>query len=141
MDMTGTKRTVDLDTASTLLNIKKAALRKRIQRGSIEAVKDRAGKWQVVIDDDGVMNEEGLRSPLEFVQHKLLDLIGDLSLLGHPIWGDIITHKPGHQLQAAFMTKLMEHFEQIFEVVPAHQLISVQDEDPDLMGSAIATFG
>jgi len=47
-----TKRTVDLDTAATILNIKKDTLRKRIQRGNIEAVKDRAGKWQVVLDDD-----------------------------------------------------------------------------------------
>ncbi|MFW7378177.1 MAG: UDP-3-O-acyl-N-acetylglucosamine deacetylase [Oligoflexus sp.] len=95
----------------------------------------------VVIDGQGVMNEEGLRSPLEFVQHKLLDLIGDLSLLGAPIWGDIITHKPGHQLHANFMAKLMEHHEQIFESVAAHQLIAPKDEEASLFGSAIATFG
>lgn len=96
----------------------------------------------IVIDDHGVMNEEGLRSPHEFVQHKLLDLIGDLSLLGAPILGDIIAHKPGHQLQAAFMSKVMDHFEDIFEVVPANEILAVaQEEEPALIGAALATFG
>jgi len=52
-----TKMTVDLDTASTLLNIKKDTLRKRIQRKNIEAIKDKAGKWQVIIDSD-ILSEQ-----------------------------------------------------------------------------------
>jgi hypothetical protein len=46
-----TKRTYDLDTAADILNTSKEALRKRIQRGSIEAKKDNKGHWQVIIDD------------------------------------------------------------------------------------------
>ncbi len=52
----------------------------------------------VVVGDDRVMNEEGLRYPDEFVKHKLLDAIGDLYLLGHPIHGAFTAHKSGHKL-------------------------------------------
>lgn len=96
----------------------------------------------VVIDDSGIMNSEGLRSPLEFVQHKLLDLIGDLSLLGAPILGDIIAYKPGHQLQAAFMANVMNHFSQIFEVVSAHDLMpAAEEEEFRFLGPVAATLG
>jgi len=54
--MTGTNRTIDLETAATILDIKKDTLRKQLQRGKIAGVKDRSGKWQVVIDDD--MNQD-----------------------------------------------------------------------------------
>jgi hypothetical protein len=46
-----TKKTLDLDAAAQALGISKEALRKRIKRGSIEAKKNKAGRWQVIIDD------------------------------------------------------------------------------------------
>ncbi len=52
----------------------------------------------VVIDDDGVMNPEGLRFEDEQVRHKILDLIGDMSLLGHPVMGQYVAHRAGHGL-------------------------------------------
>ena len=52
----------------------------------------------VGIDDDGVINEDGLRYQDEFVKHKLLDVIGDLFLLGRPILGEFIGHMSGHAL-------------------------------------------
>ena len=52
----------------------------------------------ILVDGDVVMNEEGLRSPKEFVQHKLLDAIGDLYLLGLPLIGRYRGHKSGHAL-------------------------------------------
>lgn len=48
-----TKRIVYLDEAADILGLSKEALRKRIKRGSISAQKDAAGRWQVVIPDDG----------------------------------------------------------------------------------------
>ena len=48
-----TMRTLDLDAAARALGISKEALRKRIKRGSIEAVKDQAGRWQVEIEEPG----------------------------------------------------------------------------------------
>ena len=50
----------------------------------------------VVIRDDAVLTTEPLRFPEEFVRHKILDIIGDLSLLGRPLQGHLIAVKPGH---------------------------------------------
>jgi UDP-3-O-[3-hydroxymyristoyl] N-acetylglucosamine deacetylase len=57
----------------------------------------------VVIDTEGVVNEEGLRFEDEFVRHKILDCIGDFSLLGMPIIGHVIAHKSGHAFNHAFL--------------------------------------
>ena len=50
----------------------------------------------VVIRDDAVLTTEPLRYPEEFVRHKMLDIIGDLSLLGRPLQGHLIAVKPSH---------------------------------------------
>ena len=63
----------------------------------------------IVIDHDKILNEEGLRYPDEFVRHKLLDSLGDFSLLGMPIQGHIVTHKSGHALNHMFIQKLLEN--------------------------------
>jgi len=62
----------------------------------------------IVIDKDKILNEEGLRYPDEFVRHKLLDSLGDFSLLGMPIQGHIVTHKSGHSLNHLFIKKLLK---------------------------------
>jgi UDP-3-O-[3-hydroxymyristoyl] N-acetylglucosamine deacetylase/3-hydroxyacyl-[acyl-carrier-protein] dehydratase len=51
----------------------------------------------VVIRDDAVLTNEPLRYPEEFVRHKILDIVGDLSLLGRPLQGHIIAVRPSHQ--------------------------------------------
>jgi UDP-3-O-[3-hydroxymyristoyl] N-acetylglucosamine deacetylase/3-hydroxyacyl-[acyl-carrier-protein] dehydratase len=51
----------------------------------------------VVIREDAILTTEPLRYPDEFVRHKILDIIGDLSLVGRPIRGHIIAVKPSHQ--------------------------------------------
>ena len=50
----------------------------------------------VVIRDDAVLTTEPLRYPEEFVRHKMLDIVGDLSLLGRPLHGHLIAVKPSH---------------------------------------------
>ncbi|MCG8687330.1 MAG: UDP-3-O-acyl-N-acetylglucosamine deacetylase [Desulfobacterales bacterium] len=62
----------------------------------------------IVIDNDKILNEGGLRYPDEFVRHKLLDSLGDFSLLGMPIQGHIITHKSGHTLNHLFIKKFLD---------------------------------
>ncbi len=52
----------------------------------------------VVMDEYRVLNTDGLRYEDEFVKHKVLDAIGDLYLLGHPLIGTFIAHKSGHAL-------------------------------------------
>jgi len=59
----------------------------------------------VVIDNDRIINEDGLRYPDEFVRHKILDCLGDFSLLGMPILGHLVVHKSGHQFNHAFLEK------------------------------------
>jgi UDP-3-O-[3-hydroxymyristoyl] N-acetylglucosamine deacetylase/3-hydroxyacyl-[acyl-carrier-protein] dehydratase len=51
----------------------------------------------VVIRDDAVLTNEPLRYPEEFVRHKILDVIGDMALLGRPLQGHIIAIRPSHQ--------------------------------------------
>jgi UDP-3-O-[3-hydroxymyristoyl] N-acetylglucosamine deacetylase/3-hydroxyacyl-[acyl-carrier-protein] dehydratase len=50
----------------------------------------------VVIRDDAVLTTEPLRYPDEFVRHKMLDILGDLSLLGRPIQGHLVAVRPSH---------------------------------------------
>lgn len=61
----------------------------------------------VVIDEEGVLNPEGLRYPDEFVRHKILDAIGDLYILGHPIIGAFEGFKSGHALNNALLRQLL----------------------------------
>jgi len=57
----------------------------------------------VVIDENEILNNDGLRYQDEFVRHKLLDCIGDFSLLGMPILAHIVTRKSGHAFNHAFL--------------------------------------
>jgi len=50
----------------------------------------------IVVEGDKVHNNEGLRFPNEFARHKLLDLIGDIALLGVPVRGSFVAVRPGH---------------------------------------------
>jgi UDP-3-O-[3-hydroxymyristoyl] N-acetylglucosamine deacetylase len=63
----------------------------------------------VVVGDDKVLNPGGLRSPDEFVRHKVLDTIGDLSLLGIPIIGAYTGHKAGHRINRLLMQEVLAH--------------------------------
>ncbi|KPJ78491.1 MAG: UDP-3-O-[3-hydroxymyristoyl] N-acetylglucosamine deacetylase [Deltaproteobacteria bacterium SG8_13] len=59
----------------------------------------------VVIDKDQIVNQDGLRYPDEFVRHKVLDCLGDFSLLGMPILGHLIVSRSGHQFNHAFLER------------------------------------
>jgi len=56
----------------------------------------------IVIRDDAVLTTEPLRYPEEFVRHKMLDIVGDLSLTGRPIRGHLIAVKPSHEANCGF---------------------------------------
>jgi UDP-3-O-[3-hydroxymyristoyl] N-acetylglucosamine deacetylase len=61
----------------------------------------------IVIGDTGVLNN-ALRFDDEFVRHKILDVIGDLALLGHPVVGHVVAHRGGHALHTAFATHVLQ---------------------------------
>lgn len=63
----------------------------------------------IVFSEDGVLNEDGLRFPDECVRHKVLDLIGDLSLLGLPVIGHIIAERSGHHLHAELVQAILDN--------------------------------
>jgi UDP-3-O-[3-hydroxymyristoyl] N-acetylglucosamine deacetylase len=73
----------------------------------------------VVIDGDRVLNPGGLRFPDEFVRHKMLDCIGDFSLLGLPLMGHVITKKSGHNFNHAFLQKFFTRKDAWQTYVPA----------------------
>lgn len=62
----------------------------------------------IVMDEYRVLNTDGLRYEDEFVKHKVLDAIGDLYLLGHPLIGAFSGHKSGHALNNQLLRKLVE---------------------------------
>jgi UDP-3-O-[3-hydroxymyristoyl] N-acetylglucosamine deacetylase len=64
-------------------------------------------KNAVVLDDHRIINKDGLRFPAEFVKHKILDAIGDLSLLGIPIIGHFVAFKSGHRLNNLLLKQLL----------------------------------
>jgi UDP-3-O-[3-hydroxymyristoyl] N-acetylglucosamine deacetylase len=61
----------------------------------------------VVVSESGVVNEEGLRFADEFIRHKILDLVGDLSLLGKPLAAHVEAFCPGHQLNTRLVSNLL----------------------------------
>jgi len=63
----------------------------------------------VVLDDEKVINADGLRFSDEFVRHKILDSIGDLWLLGAQVIGHYIGYKSGHTLNHKLIHKLLAH--------------------------------
>ena len=61
----------------------------------------------IVIDDTDVLNPEGLRYPDEFVRHKILDAIGDLYIVGHPLIGAFEGYKSGHAINNALLRAVL----------------------------------
>ncbi|SSY70575.1 UDP-3-O-acyl-N-acetylglucosamine deacetylase [Alysiella crassa] len=61
----------------------------------------------IVIDETDVLNPDGLRYPDEFVRHKILDAIGDLYIVGHPIIGAFEGYKSGHAINNALLRAIL----------------------------------
>ncbi len=73
----------------------------------------------LILSDEGLLNEDGLRFADEFVRHKILDLIGDLMLLGMPVIGEIEAVRSGHALHARLVSRILESRDN-WVLVPAH---------------------
>lgn len=85
----------------------------------------RGGSLQnaIVLDEQKVLNPEGLRSEDEFVRHKALDLVGDLFLCGYRIQGLVRAVKPGHQINTAMAAALLQQ-PQKWDVVEHDDIMS-----------------
>lgn len=75
----------------------------------------------IVLDDYKVINNDGLRFKDEFVRHKILDTIGDVSLLGYELAGKITTYKSGHYLHNVLCRKILDNPD-CYEIVSAAAL-------------------
>ena len=62
----------------------------------------------IVVGDEGILNREGLRFPDEFVRHKMLDFLGDMAMLGHPVLGAFTVSCSGHGHNNAFLRNLVQ---------------------------------
>ena len=67
----------------------------------------------VVVDDDKVLNKDGLRNTKEFVNHKILDLAGDFLLSGYRILGEVDCYQGGHELTNLFLRKIFKNKESL----------------------------
>lgn len=61
----------------------------------------------VVLSREAVLNPEGLRFPDEFCRHKILDVIGDLALLGHPLIAHVDAERAGHAMHVALVERIL----------------------------------
>jgi UDP-3-O-[3-hydroxymyristoyl] N-acetylglucosamine deacetylase len=122
----GFRLDVEIDFASPAIgrqrlafNLDPAVFRREIARArTFGFVSDVKKLWQagfalgsslensVAIDNDEILNPEGLRYADEFVRHKALDAVGDLSLAGAPMVGVYRTYRPGHKLNAMALEAL-----------------------------------
>lgn len=74
----------------------------------------------IVIDTDRVLNSH-LRFKDEFVRHKILDIMGDMGLLGYSLRGHVVAHRAGHEIHAGLAKKLREN-QSSFKIVPLSTL-------------------
>ncbi len=85
----------------------------------------------VVLTEKKIINKDGLRFPDEFVKHKILDAIGDLSLLGMPIIGHFVAYKSGHKLNNLLLRELLEH-QECWKIVGSFNKDQLPHECPSL---------
>jgi len=81
----------------------------------------------IVIRDDAVLTTEPMRYREEFVRHKILDIIGDLSLVGSPVHGHVVAVKPGHAANCGLARRILQ---QAQRPRVAAQSFSPPDEKP-----------
>jgi UDP-3-O-[3-hydroxymyristoyl] N-acetylglucosamine deacetylase/3-hydroxyacyl-[acyl-carrier-protein] dehydratase len=91
----------------------------------------------VVIRDDAVLTTEPLRFPEEFVRHKILDIVGDLSLLGCPLRGHVVAVKPSHTANFE-LTKLIQA--QMLKPAITRQTFTPPQDTKAASGSGAASF-
>ncbi len=79
---------------------------KPLAKSNMERLKKTFKKDDIDVKKNGILNNLTLRHPNEAARHKLLDVLGDLALIGMPIKGRIIANRPGHKINTDFAKKL-----------------------------------
>ncbi len=86
---------------------------KEVTPAQIERISKVFNKRDVQISHEGILNNLELRFPNEPARHKLLDVVGDLALVGFPFKAHIIANRPGHASNVKFAKKIKEHIKKI----------------------------
>jgi UDP-3-O-[3-hydroxymyristoyl] N-acetylglucosamine deacetylase/3-hydroxyacyl-[acyl-carrier-protein] dehydratase len=108
----------DLDNAIVIAD-------RKMDQAELDALAKKLGKQSVKVDSEGVLNTVKLRFQNEPARHKLLDVIGDLALIGKPIRGKIVATKPGHTANVEFAKILKKH------LTEKRRLLGIPKYDPD----------
>jgi UDP-3-O-[3-hydroxymyristoyl] N-acetylglucosamine deacetylase/3-hydroxyacyl-[acyl-carrier-protein] dehydratase len=87
----------------------------------------------IVIREDAVLTTEPLRYPEEFVRHKMLDIVGDLSLLGRPIRGHLIAVKPSHAANCEFVRQILAQMNKPLRAAQAFAPPPTKVDAPELL--------
>lgn len=82
---------------------------KEVSPEQVERISKVFNKKDVQISSEGILNNLELRFPNEPARHKLLDVVGDLALVGYPFKAHIIANRPGHASNVKFAKKIKEH--------------------------------
>ncbi|MCW5924656.1 MAG: bifunctional UDP-3-O-[3-hydroxymyristoyl] N-acetylglucosamine deacetylase/3-hydroxyacyl-ACP dehydratase [Saprospiraceae bacterium] len=108
----------DLDNAIVIAD-------RKMEQTELDELARKLGKQSVKVDSEGVLNTVKLHFQNEPARHKLLDVIGDLALIGKPIRGKIVATKPGHTANVEFAKILKKH------LVEKRRLLGIPKYDPD----------
>jgi len=92
----------DLNNAIVFVN-------RNVTQEELDKLAELFNKPKIKVKPDGILNNLDLVYPNEAARHKLLDVIGDLSLLGIPIKGKVTAYKPGHQANTEFAKNILNH--------------------------------
>ncbi|MEZ4978580.1 MAG: bifunctional UDP-3-O-[3-hydroxymyristoyl] N-acetylglucosamine deacetylase/3-hydroxyacyl-ACP dehydratase [Chitinophagales bacterium] len=77
-----------------------------VEQEELDKLKKIFNKPDVAVEKEGILNNVSLRYPNEPARHKLLDIVGDLALIGTPIKANIIANRPGHKTNIEFARKI-----------------------------------
>jgi UDP-3-O-[3-hydroxymyristoyl] N-acetylglucosamine deacetylase / 3-hydroxyacyl-[acyl-carrier-protein] dehydratase len=108
----------DLDNAIVIAD-------RKMEQEELDALSKKMGKPSIKVDSEGVLNTVKLHFQNEPARHKLLDVIGDLALIGKPIRGKIVATKPGHTANVEFAKILKKHWTE------KRRLIGIPRYDPE----------
>jgi UDP-3-O-[3-hydroxymyristoyl] N-acetylglucosamine deacetylase / 3-hydroxyacyl-[acyl-carrier-protein] dehydratase len=98
---------------------------RRMEQEELDALAKKMNKPGVKVDSEGVLNTVKLHFPNEPARHKLLDVIGDLALIGKPVKGKIVATKPGHTVNVEFARILKK------QLTEKRRLHGIPKYDPD----------
>ncbi len=96
-----------------------------MEQDELDVLAKKLGKPSIKIEREGVLNTLKLHFPNEPARHKLLDVMGDLALIGKPIRGKIVATKPGHTANVEFAKILKKHYTE------KRKLVGVPRYDPE----------